>query len=486
MTRQLLITVRFLTGRYHGREWPPSPARLFQAMVAGATAGGRILGWPNARSALIWLENLSPPEIVVPPTEHGLAYKFYCPVNDSDAGRVVALVSQGVPLPEAMRREAMLTQKVVKPRLALPGEDLVVHYIWRFPLGNSLQNERHARHLCALARRLLALGWGIDVVIGNGQLLPEKGALPAGRRYSPSTEDNRQISLKSPVPGSLVDLEQAYEAFRQRMHGPAVNADTRLKVYYPVPYREVGTAQSRLFVPFDLRDANGRWRGFAWEDGMLVASWLRHAARQRFKIEGGPAEHIDTYVCGHQCKGKENMRLSYVPLPSIGHEHADGKHRRVLVVLPFHDTGTSLPAIRRMAGEELVSLAGASMAWLASADLDGVWRHYVTESTTWVSTTPLVLHGLDHDHGRFRPRKAEKLILQAFVESGYQADLIDEYSYQPAPYWSGTGGAHLARVPRHLMPWPRYHVRIVFKSPVKGPVIAGIGRHYGLGVFAAP
>lgn len=486
MTRQLRITVKFLTGRYHGKEWPPSPARLFQAMVAGATAGCRILDWPNARSALIWLENLPPPEIVVPLIEKGFSYKFYGPVNDSDAREVVALLSQRVPLREAMRREAMLTPKIVKPRFAPPGGDLDIHYIWRFPLGNSMQIERHVRDLCTLARKLLALGRGIDVVIGHGQLLPANGAFPFGRRYSPTTEDMGQISLNSPVPGTLVDLEQAYEAFRQRMQGPAVNADTRLKVYYPVPYREVGTAQSRLFVPFNLRDANGRWRGFPWEDGMLVASWLRHAARQRFRIEGESPEHIDTYVCGHQSKGKENMRLSYVPLPSIGHEHTDGKHRRVLVVLPFHDTGRSLPAIRRMVGEELVSVGGASMAWLAIADLDGVMKHYVAESTTWLSTTPLVLHGLDHDNGRFRPRKAEKLILQAFMESGYQTDLIDEFSYQPAPYWSGTGGARLVRVPRHLMPWPRYHVRIVFKSPVKGPVIAGIGRHYGLGVFAAP
>lgn len=36
----LCISVTFLTGRYHGEEWPPSPARLFQALVAAVMTCG--------------------------------------------------------------------------------------------------------------------------------------------------------------------------------------------------------------------------------------------------------------------------------------------------------------------------------------------------------------------------------------------------------------------------------------------------------------
>ena len=42
MTRFLLLSIRFLDDRYHGltnngekAEWPPSPFRVFQALVAG-------------------------------------------------------------------------------------------------------------------------------------------------------------------------------------------------------------------------------------------------------------------------------------------------------------------------------------------------------------------------------------------------------------------------------------------------------------------
>lgn len=42
------------------------------------------------------------------------------------------------------------------------------------------------------------------------------------------------------------------------------------------------------------------------------------------------------------------------------------------------------------------------------------------------------------------------------------------------------------RVPEHLKKWPRYHVAIGFRDPIVGPVLIGIGRHYGIGLFAAP
>lgn len=40
------------------------------------------------------------------------------------------------------------------------------------------------------------------------------------------------------------------------------------------------------------------------------------------------------------------------------------------------------------------------------------------------------------------------------------------------------------RVPQHLSKWPRYHVSGRFTEPVSGPVLVGIGRHYGIGLFA--
>lgn len=490
MNPQLRITVRFLSGRYHGEEWPPSPARLVQALVAGANTGCRVLDRQSSHAALRWLERLSPPEIVAPETVRGFGYKSYAPNNDSDATKVTVLVRQGRTLSDAMRAAAMITTKHYNPLVLREGEETAIHYLWPLPPAITQDDKAQAGQVCKMARNLLALGWGIDVAIGEGKLVPQTEALPAGKHYVPACGGGTEV-LKTPCEGFVKDMERAYKAFQERTLGEAVDADTRSRAYSPVPYRIVDEPPARLCVPFDLLDTHGEERqSFRCEDGMLISAWMRHAARQRFLLEGWDTARVDAYVSGHTSKGEENNRLSYVPLPSIGHTHSDARHRRALVVLPFNDENAdeSLAILYRMAGDPLLSLDSTDpIAWLGKGDKnrDLVLRRYLYKSVEWLSVTPVILHGRDFDGGSFRPRKAEKLLLQAFAESGYPIENIVEFSYQPAPYWRGPGSARQAHVPRHLEKWPRYHVRVVFSAPVSGPVLAGIGRHYGLGVFAA-
>jgi CRISPR-associated protein Csb2 len=84
MPHALLLSVRFHDGRYHGRpEWPPSPARLFQALVAGAAKGEALCR--EDRDALAWLEQLEPPLIAAPTVRAGNGFRNYVPNNDLDA-----------------------------------------------------------------------------------------------------------------------------------------------------------------------------------------------------------------------------------------------------------------------------------------------------------------------------------------------------------------------------------------------------------------
>ena len=60
----LVISVRLLDDRYHGNgTWPPSPFRLFQALVAAAYTGSTASDTETA--ALRWLEQLPPPVVLV-------------------------------------------------------------------------------------------------------------------------------------------------------------------------------------------------------------------------------------------------------------------------------------------------------------------------------------------------------------------------------------------------------------------------------------
>ena len=86
MNRVLLLSIRFLDDRYHGltdngnkAEWPPSPFRVFQALVAGNARGEKIP--QSLTEALKWLESLTPPDIVAPEAKAGRSLLTYVPNN---------------------------------------------------------------------------------------------------------------------------------------------------------------------------------------------------------------------------------------------------------------------------------------------------------------------------------------------------------------------------------------------------------------------
>lgn len=230
--------------------------------------------------------------------------------------------------------------------------------------------------------------------------------------------------------------------------------------------------------------------GFAWPwcEAPVVAAWLRHAAAEALREEGVEEAMIGSRVLGHGEAGNGDERISYVPVPTVGHEFSDGAVRRVLLVESFGMDGElarllQLKMVSRVLTEAGTGRPRARLAELAAAD--GVLERYRRESEVWSTVTPVILHGYNTSRGKLSQAKTERLLLQAFEKSGYPGSLIREVSFRPACSWAGPGAATAIRVPRHLSQWPRYHVWVRFTDLVRGPVLAGIGRHYGLGLFAS-
>src|SRR5712671_6132510 len=91
MPDYLCITVRFLQDVYHGRadggapDWPPSPLRVFQALVAAGAARWNERGeLKTASAALEALERGAAPMIVAPRERKGIKYRLYVPDNVAD------------------------------------------------------------------------------------------------------------------------------------------------------------------------------------------------------------------------------------------------------------------------------------------------------------------------------------------------------------------------------------------------------------------
>lgn len=116
MARHFVLTVHLHDRRYHGAgEWPPAPARVFQALVAGAAQGRRVPG--DAARALTLLEGLAPPIIAAPVARRGQRVTVFVPNNDLDA---VA--------GDSKRVGEVRTKKVMQPHLLERGSSFL--YAW--------------------------------------------------------------------------------------------------------------------------------------------------------------------------------------------------------------------------------------------------------------------------------------------------------------------------------------------------------------------
>jgi CRISPR-associated protein Csb2 len=473
----LAIGVTFLQGRYHGVEWPPSPARLYQAMVAGVMTGGYRALFPEVEPALRWLEQQEPPTILVSGLcRRPTAYRIAIPNNDLDrAGMEWAMGREANP---AQYR----TLKTISAR-AVNGDGPHVVYRWR-------AHPEQIRTWADLLRRVIhclhTFGWGIDMAFAE-LVSGEERALDD--RYSP--RNNGSMHLNIPIGGTLDDLHATYKRFLIRTTGKGVDAHTHPSMIDTRRYGAEGERNSPV-ARFGLLDASGeQTKSVPWAHCMKVAGWLRHEAARVLRERGWPEHKIASYIQGHTGDDDKSRRLSYIPLPSIAGRYPDGRIRRVILVEPAAEPGDAVTILQRaMSGRSLTDDNGAPTACLSAAANtgDATFKHYidVDGSHTWRSVTPVVLHGFNvQRRGVIDVNKTEKLLIRAFEMAGHPEGGIERLAFQAGPLWRGTGHAVAILVPQHLAKYPRVHVEVTFRSATKGPVLAGIGRHYGIGVFAS-
>jgi CRISPR-associated protein Csb2 len=468
---ELRISVTLLADRYHGEEWPPSPARLFQALVAGLMTCGYRQHAETVEPALRWLEKQPPPVIHACDAVERSAYRIAVPNNDMD---VVAWewASGRSADPAALR-----TLKSVHPK-ELPSNGPHVQYVWAV---DAEQAEAVAEPLRTAARCLHTLGWGVDMAFADVGP-PLKFAVV----HEPALSGD---ALAVPMEGTLNDLHSTYGRFIKRAaSGRGVDTHTRPELLRQQPYRRVGDVV-RPEIRFMLLNPDGEsTKAVPWESCMKVAGWLRHAAAERLANEYD-AQFVAAYVQGHANGDEKGQRLSYVPVPSIHDRYGDGAIRRALIVEPPDSSGEVIGLLRmKLMGHVLKDTEGNDACSLAPPEGDDwTFKQYVPRNgaNVWRSVTPVVLHGYNTARrGEISLSKTERLLLRAFEMAGYDQGMIDGLAFQAGPWFQGTKHSSAMRVPEHLDGYPRLHVEVRFRRAVRGPVLAGIGRHYGIGLFA--
>lgn len=507
MARVLLLTVRFHDGRYHGTgDGPPSPARLFQALVAGVGLGGpldreesKMHGWVHA---LEWLERQEPPLIAAPRFRDGQPVLTYVPNNDLDA-------VGGDP----SRIGEIRAAKSVRPRLF----DGAVPLLYAWFLGEDEDSTRNAALVCELSDRLYQLGRGVDMAWAFGEVLEadeleERLSGYPGLVLRPSRGGDG-TQLAHPRKGSLASLLTRHEASSRRFQPEGQGTTSRQRFSQPprprfdaASYDSPPRRQVFEIQPGAVQDSPAAW---PLDRASPLIVHLRDGAADRLRRAlPDSCSSVEGALIGRQPDGTNEApprsRVRIVPLPSIGHHHADRAIRRVLIEVPADCCLRPEDVFWAFSGLDIVDMAtGETSGLLVAAPRDeGMLRHYGisadADAMVWRTVTPAALPesaqrrridraqvpaGAKGAVERDREQVvAAAAVAQALRHAGSRAR-AEVLRVQREPF-EGKGERAEAFAPgTRFSPHRLWHVELAFEAPIGGPLVIGDGRFLGLGVM---
>lgn len=488
MVEHLVLTVRLHDRRYHGMpvdEWPPAPARVFQALVAGVARGTELAA--RYAEALGWLEGLPPPVIAAPFARLGARVDLFVPNNDAD-----------------LEGGAARTSKSVQPRL-IEGDPSVI-YAWQLVDGRG-----GASDVIAAAEQLYQLGRGIDMAWSFGEVIDDdelasRFARHRGGLHRPATRGHEH-TLPCPIPGSLASLIRRHRTPRLRAEGEGRNA-RMLFVNAPKPrFASISYAERRQEAIFELRQRAAEDRPWPWPMFRVAAlvQRLRDAAAEQLRSAlPGSRDAIDAAFGSASMDGPEESapRIHLMPLPSIGHHEVDRAIRRVVVEVPDPCPLSPADVAWAFAGLEPADPVTGEVdpfVLTRSSDTEMLDRHYRWPTRRFRSVTPLVLPvaakrrriepSRQREEAKTATERAREHLLAidavrvALRQAGVRARLIgarvQREPFEPrgirAERFAPESGFEKERL---------WHVDLELDRHVEGPLLLGDGRFVGLGLMA--
>ena len=481
MRQSLVIAVRLYDGRYHGEGdgfngtegWPPSPARLFQALVAGV-ARGRLID-PDDQRALHWLEGLPAPQIAAPPAKRGGTVPHFVPNNDLDAkggdpGRVAEI----------------RVGKSWRPYFFNASHPIV--YVWH--LESHLPDE--AKRVCAIANCLYQLGRGIDMAAATATITSAERAhalLAAhpGITRTPAPAGGGNVPVATL--GTLASLMERRHRGRERL----TRSDDGNLLFTQPPkavFRHIGYDTPATRLHFEVRN-QGAFAPYPLSSAATFTIGLRDAVAEKLQrgLQGRTAE-IERLVIGRGAGPRDvAQRIRITPVPSIGMEHTDPSIRRVMVEVPpecplsSRDIGWAFADAQPLnhAGR-LLSTTDATMA-----------ERYLRPARTFRSITALALTGARRDKprrsaGKDAPQRnreealARAALVQALRHVGI-AEVPEHIHVQREPLHRRGVPAERFAAGTRFSARTMWHAEIRFRTPIAGPLVVGDGRFFGLGLL---
>lgn len=464
----LVATVTWLTDTYDATdeaaqdraEWPPHPVRLFLALRSVARTQGEL-------AALRWLEKQDPPDVAAPRAHQLTTRRTFVPTNQMKRGgghqTYPGRTSGGQPR--------------VFPRIALAGPRL--SFAW-----SAAPDEEILDILQELARRVPYFGRStspalLDVAASVPGELNEAVDVWTARE----TGGENPIALRVPYSGLTQLLDDAY-AEDQPVWGTS-----RSVPYWPRPHdpgerkdEEGHPAQDGVATPWSddiVVHTLPRGLGLSPTLAVTLTAAFRAAVLSRAAV---PLESVH----GHGAL----PRVAFLPLVDVGHEHARGHVMGIAAALP-----KSLPPSERRA--VLTALLGHNGRGLPELCVPGIgkletrrhverrlwgldpqrWTGGPAGARYWATALPIVLPRHPRTDSEVQP-----LLALACRHAGFPEPREVETASSPLIRGGGVLSArHTVRHPGDRV--VRFlHARLRFGSAVRGPVVLGSMRFYGLGL----
>jgi CRISPR-associated protein Csb2 len=510
------------------------------------------------KAALCWLETLGDPELLLPPSESVFTRSVvdvYVPVND-----------KAEPSKALLQTTPGLTRDR-QPR-TFPATwvgDAVSYARW----SKASDFEQHVpalRRLCSKVTRIghassLVRMWVADELPGNDETI---------QSWEP-TDTIAELYVRKVSPKFFESLKDLYGEVDRIQHQQLSATIESLKAEkkkckgkgtkereaeIDQHISEIEVEQKSINPRPPIRPVVGLWRGYrriqtptspkvaqsyfdtdlltlAQQSGprlpleatLQVMQALRGTVMSRSSIQPPPE-----WVSGHSEDGKPSKRkeghLALIPLPFVGHEHADGHLLGVALALPRsiarHERGKCIgPLLLDHQGQpKTVDLIlGRLGIWTLSKRewsdprlslKPESWTDSPSGATTWGSVTPFVLDRFPKSN-RLKDRvgwneEVAETVKRACVRIGLpepiEVDLDTTSWFRGAPRASGKrrrlrngidGLPHADAAFGDVFPAfpakgtnasrPQIHVWLRFAQPVVGPVLIGAGRYLGYGLF---
>lgn len=377
------------------------------------------LGSTDEVGALRWLEAQRPPGVVYPEAVPIDSAQVFVPVNYPDS-----------PTDLAERSHQPRFFPTVWPRGA-------VRLVWPDPSEAVLDSLR------GIASRVTHVGRAeshVVVAVEPGLTRPTIIPTPEG-----------SISLRVPRAGRFDELEIA---FRRGVYANAAQ---------PVSYQDANaTVQAgpwREMIPLRLRHP------LSLTHVVNATDALRRAVMSKLGDAAPAVAH------GHL----KDDHIAWVGLPNLS-RYARGELLGLAMVLPTKiGSRDRALAVQALLGVDHIMVSGRRVEVEAPTHAVSLAaKTWSQPAKRWVSISPVVLD-------QFPRRGLEKaaIVARGIERAGFPRPIRVALTAEPSDGFAPPSGAFRIRKPGRLYS----HATVEFDVPVRGPVLVGAERHFGLGMF---